>query len=91
MFNDVLSQQKRRVDMYATETYKKAKIVGSLSKAIQQGSKYGIWVAHITNASCEICINNNGKQFSLQSLLKEFPPHINCNCNIVTDKGVSIL
>jgi hypothetical protein len=78
-FSDVLKNNEYRVFMYATESYRKALWVGRISKARVEGKDKGVWKC--TDDSSQ-CIQNNNQSFDLDYLLRNFPGHPNCKCNL---------
>lgn len=79
--SEVLDKQDYRLFLYAQEGYKKAAIYGLVAKAKGQGIKYGKWITSFKN-SCEECISNHEKVFTLTDILTMYPVHPNCQCII---------
>lgn len=78
--DNIFEKNEYRIYLYATESFRKATWVGKITKAELLGKTKGIWIC---NNSDSECMQNNGKEFTLDYLVSNFPDHPNCTCDVI--------
>lgn len=78
-FGEFIGKQKRRINLYATESFAKAKWVGLISINKIRGVTKAIWICRDSDS---LCVANHNKVFNLDELIDVFPGHIGCKCEL---------
>ena len=70
------------MSLYAQESHRKAEFMGAVHNAREKGFTVGKWITTIDNVTCPICEGNHQRVFKIDTLIKDFPAHPNCRCEI---------
>ncbi len=81
-FTNVLDAQKYRVSLYAQESHRKAEFMGQVNLAKEKGFTVGRWKTTFDDVTCPICEGNHNKVFKIDTLVRNFPAHPNCRCEV---------
>lgn len=81
-FLDVIFEKEvYRLDHFAREGVKKAKVAGDISVHTHLGYTHGKWVTSFRN-SCEVCIDRHESIFPIAEIFDMYPAHVRCECII---------
>ena len=77
----VFEKELYRLQMFAREGIRKAKLFGSVASHLNLGYEYGRWVTSFRN-SCPTCVERHNQVFPLDEIFQLLPAHNRCECEI---------
>lgn len=76
----LLAFKTKRLKLYSSSIYNKAKSAGVLTKMKAEGKSHIQWKSALTDRTCEWCSAMHNKVLSLEDFFGHFPPHPSCEC-----------
>lgn len=75
----MMNKQHYRLELFANDGLKKARMTGQVYPNLQMGFTHGVWNCSFKN-SCPECMERHGQTYPLDNILEIFPAHNRCNC-----------
>ena len=76
----------KRLRMYSSSVYNKAKVAGQLTELRASGTETLMWQSTLSDKACDFCKTMHGSVLTSNDFFSQFPPHPDCECWGVTSE-----